>query len=418
MKFRLILASLIIAIITVSCIAGYLAYLLMAPKPPVKPIKIGHLADLTGPLAPYGYSHELVLSAAIRKINAEGGIAGRPVELYTEDTETKVPIGVMRLRKLIEYYGVDFVIGSQHSGINIATNPIAKELKTIIFQVGEATETTEKEGNRYVFRINNNVRQQILAGIEFACTRIAKKWVTIVADYAWGWSNEEEFKKFAPTYGAEVLASIRAPLGTKDFLPYLAKIPKEAEGVFYAFFFAEYIALVRDLYAVRPDLKHFAPICAPEGIDVAELGPHVEGAYYLTWFPRSVIEYDSPYIRELRKDVGIDDWGKEIGTGKTLTLSHSWVLWEVMFVLKKAIEETGWKDKADNPKLIKYLEGLELKESYWFPQGDKFIRAEDHQAFMRHFIVKVEKGKFKLIEIVPIEKAIYPPEVDYTKEPF
>lgn len=128
--FRSVIIALGMAVIVLASIAGYLAYLLILPKPQVEPIKIGHLADLTGPLAPYGYSNELVLRAAIGKINAEGGIAGRPVELYTEDTESKVPTGVMKYRKLIEHYGVHFVIGSQHSGINIATNPIAKELKT------------------------------------------------------------------------------------------------------------------------------------------------------------------------------------------------------------------------------------------------------------------------------------------------
>lgn len=268
-----------------------------------------------------------------------------------------------------------------------------------------------------MFRINNNVRQQVMAGIEYA-SKIAKKWVTIVADYAWGWSNEEEFCKYAPEYGMGVLAKIRVPLGTKDFMPYLAKIPKGAEGVFYAFFFAEYLALVRDLKAVRPDLKHYAPICAPEGIDTAEIADLIEGAHYLAWFPRTVKEFDTPYIRALRREVGIDDWGKEVGTGRMLTLSHSWSLWEAMFVIKKAIEATGWKDKGDNPKLIEYLEGLELKESEWFPQGDKFIRAQDHQAFIRHMIVRVVGGKFELVEMVPIEKSIYPPEVDFTKEPF
>jgi len=411
-------ATLIIAVIVVASVAGYFAYLVTRPTPPTKPIKIGHLADLTGPLAVYGYSNDKVLSAAIRKINAEGGIAGRPVELYTEDTETKVATAVMRMRKLIEYYGVDFVIGSQHSGINIATNPIAKELKTVTFQVGEAYETTAEKGNRYIFRINNNVREQILAGIEYAINNIAKKWVTIVVDYSWGWSNEEEFLRYAPKYGGEVLKTIRVPLGTKDFMPYLALIPAEAEAVFFAFFFADFLSFIRDLHAVRPDLKLYSPICAPEGINTEELGELYEGAYVLSWFPRYLSEYDTPYNREFRKLAGIDEKGREVGTGTVLTISHSWSVWEAMFALKRAIEVSGWKSKEDNPALIKALEGMKLKESIEFPQGDKFIRAEDHQAFMQHFIERVVNGTLKKVATIPMEKAIYPPEVDYTKESF
>ena len=42
------------------------------------PIKIGVVADKTGGLAAYGYSHEKTIKAAAARINKAGGIAGRP----------------------------------------------------------------------------------------------------------------------------------------------------------------------------------------------------------------------------------------------------------------------------------------------------------------------------------------------------
>ena len=42
-------------------------------------------------------------------------------------------------------------------------------------------------------------------------------------------------------------------------------------------------------------------------------------------------------------------------------------------------------------KLIAALEGLEMKEGADFPQGDKTLRKEDHQAFMREFIFEVQR---------------------------
>ena len=41
-------------------------------------------------------------------------------------------------------------------------------------------------------------------------------------------------------------------------------------------------------------------------------------------------------------------------------------------------------------KLIEALEGLEMKEGDDFPQGDKTLRKEDHQAFLRQFIFEIE----------------------------
>ena len=54
-----------------------------------------------------------------------------------------------------------------------------------------------------------------------------------------------------------------------------------------------------------------------------------------------------------------------------------------------------------------------MKESDDFPQGDKILRREDHQAFVREFIFEVRGGKHKIMEIVPKEKTIVPPACEF-----
>jgi len=36
---------------------------------------------------------------------------------------------------------------------------------------------------------------------KFAAEKIGKKWVTVVVNYAWGWSNEKEFIQFIKEAG-------------------------------------------------------------------------------------------------------------------------------------------------------------------------------------------------------------------------
>ena len=60
-------------------------------------------------------------------------------------------------------------------------------------------------------------------------------------------------------------------------------------------------------------------------------------------------------------------------------------------------------------KLIEALEGLHVKAGPDFPQGDKTIRKEDHQAFLQEFIFEVKGGTYKLMETVPGEKQLFPP---------
>jgi hypothetical protein len=49
-----------------------------------------------------------------------------------------------------------------------------------------------------------------------------------------------------------------------------------------------------------------------------------------------------------------------------------------------------------------------MKESEDFPQGDKLLRKEDHQAFLREFVFEVRGGQYKILDTIPKEKTIVP----------
>ena len=80
------------------------------------------------------------------------------------DTETNPPTGARKFRALVQRHKADFVLGSVHSGIDLATAPIAKELKTVYIPNGMAAEMTGKKGNRYPFRVGSDTYSQAAAG--------------------------------------------------------------------------------------------------------------------------------------------------------------------------------------------------------------------------------------------------------------
>src|SRR5439155_8145386 len=82
---------------------------------------------------------------------------------------------------------------------------------------------------------------------------------------------------------------------------------------------------------------------------------------------------------------------------------------EAMNTLKIGMQKAGFRGREDTPKLIEALEGLELKEGDDFPQGDKTLRKEDHQAFLREFIFEIKGGKHRIVSVVPKEKTMFPP---------
>src|SRR6202158_4328572 len=80
------------------------------------PIVIGHHCDLTGVISSWGFWHDKCARAAVEVINKGGGIAGRKVELVTEDTESDPASGARKLRNLIQRRHAEFMVGSVYCG--------------------------------------------------------------------------------------------------------------------------------------------------------------------------------------------------------------------------------------------------------------------------------------------------------------
>jgi branched-chain amino acid transport system substrate-binding protein len=381
-----------------------------------EPIIIGLTSDSTGFLASYGRDFEKAAKGAVDYANTLGGIGGRPVKLVIEDTASDPATGIRKFRRLVELERCDFVLGSVHSGVCIGIAPVAKELKTPYFPSGMATEITAEKGNRYIFRIITHVRQQVQAAHKFAMDNISKEWFICNTDYAWGWSHRDWFKKLVEEAGGKVTGIQNIPVGTKDFMPYLAKIPGDTKAVYFATLGADTLGFIRQIQEIGYKGKKFSVVCNYDGVDIGKLGAAVEGDWTLEYLPRTLADFDTPHHRMLRRYAHIDDYGFEIGGTAVCTGSHYWAKWEEVFLIKAGVEKSGWKNKKDTPKFIEALEGLSLKEGHWFPQGDKVIRAEDHQAFPQMWLSRIEGGKLRTKFKIPPERSTYPPPVDYRKE--
>jgi hypothetical protein len=112
-------------------------------------------------------------------------------------------------------------------------------------------------------------------------------------------------------------------------------------------------------------------------------------------------------LRELEHGPRFLVWALRRITDQIETLRRPGVE-EAINALRIGMQKAGFRGKEDTQKLIEALEGLEMKESDDFPQGDKLLRKEDHQAFLREFIFEIQGGKYKILETVPKEKTIVP----------
>ena len=394
---------------------------------PAQPIIIGHQADLSGGISSWGYWLDKAAKAAVDQVNKEGGIDGRQVKYVVEDTETDPSTGRRKLQKLIQQHKADFVLGSTHSGVMMASLPLALELETPYFPVAMASEATGPEANRFVFRINSHVREQVQASADWVVNGeggpLAKKWTIVVADYAWGISHEEWFGKGVEAAGGEIVKRIRVPQGTKDFVPYVSKIPADTEAVYFIFFGADSLGFIQQLHESGYSGEKYSVVCTMEAIDIASLGAAAEGMWVLEYLPREMNQeklpkelrdsFENRFHVGFRETIAVDDDGKEIGNpDRVVACSHCWATFQLVHMLKDAIEESGWKSRKDNNKLITSLEGRKLGQSMDYPQGENEIRAEDHQGFHQHWMSKVVDGKLSVKFRIDKDKVTYAPSVD------
>ena len=91
-------ATLAVAVLMVHLAAALPAQ--AAEAPAGKPIRIGLIAELSGPLGFYGLQTSNAAAVVVKQINSQGGLLGRPVELIVRDSQTTVSEAVRQARDL------------------------------------------------------------------------------------------------------------------------------------------------------------------------------------------------------------------------------------------------------------------------------------------------------------------------------
>lgn len=193
-------------------------------------IKIGLLAPLTGPAAADGLSVQNSVKLAVEKVNAEGGVLGKKVELITYDDRADAKEAVALARKLIEQDKIIAMVGGSYSTPSRAMAPIFQEEKIPAVYAYAVHPDVTKAGN---FNFRNGFLGMV-EGKAAAYTAVkllkAKRVALLISDNDFGRTLAEGFKMYIDKYakGAATITSVQAyPMQEKDFKAYLSKIKDE-----------------------------------------------------------------------------------------------------------------------------------------------------------------------------------------------
>ncbi|HYE90553.1 MAG TPA: ABC transporter substrate-binding protein, partial [Terriglobales bacterium] len=244
----------------------------------------------------------------------------------------------------------------------------------------------------------------------------AKKWHIVYLDYAWGQSTRDAFSEQIKKNGGTVQGATGIPLGTADMTAFISKITGDFDGIFAIMFGANAVTFTNQAYdlGLFRKAKYAGDGAVAESTHLQALGQKVEGFVGINrYIPVFAKPLDTPHHKKFFDESKV--LLKQMDPSGPDPDRYVQSNFEAMNFLKLGIQKSGFKGREESMKLIEALEGMEVKEGDDFPQGDKVLRKEDHQAMLRQFIFDIKDGKHRLLETVGRDKVTVPPACTFPK---
>jgi len=396
--------------------AGALGATMLIPAPwgaafgQAKPYKVGSMQPLSGTAAAGGKTALVGVQMAIDRINKMGGINGRPIELIVADYESKPDVGRRKAEKLVVEDLIDAQVGGYLSNVCLACMPVYEEHKIVnMISVCLDTTITTSKCSRYSFRPFDYAPGQAVAFAPYLVNKMGKKWHVVYLDYAWGQSTRDAYVDEIKKNGGDVTGTTGIPLGTADMTAFISKISGDFDGIFAIMFGANAVTFINQAYdlGLTKKYKLAGDGAMVESTHIPALGIKAEGFVGINrYLPVMDPPLNTPHHKKFFDDAVARL--KQIDPTGPLPDRYTQSNYEAMNALKIGMEKSGYKGREDTMKLIEALEGLEMKEGDDFAQGDKVLRKEDHQAFLREFIFDIKDGKHRILDVIAKEKTIVP----------
>lgn len=340
-----------------------------------EPVQIGIVTSQSGGFTAQGEDSLRGMQFAIEEANAAGGVAGRPVKFQVGDDES-TPDGGRRVAEKFARGGYNLLVGPIPSSITLA---LAQNLQRwdalYVSTLSKSDRITGDSCNARMFQANHSDAMD-LAIVEPWLKANAKetRFAVLASDYVWGRDSSESFAKSAAKLGKKVDLTLYAPMGTKDFAPYIAQLKSSgAEAI--------WVALVgRDLIAFAKQAAEFGLTSSKRIIGHSYIMNFVvkatDNATDGVW---GTMNY-GPEIDTARNKAFVAAWRKKFNRdpNENEVAGYSGVL-----MILQGVQKANSVKPVD---IAKALSGATI-ETVWGPAK---VRAEDHQLVKPNYIGRVK----------------------------
>lgn len=313
-------------------------------------IKIGVNLELSGAVSAYGIQERDGIELAVDKINDEGGILGKQIELVVKDNKSETAEAVSVTASLTNNDKVVAIIGPATSGAAKATIPnLTKAKVPAITPSGTNDEITVVNGTvqEYIFRTSyqDSFQGSLLA--KYASDNMGKTKGVIIGD------NSSDYgkgltKAFEDEFKGDVVEKEYFVEGDKDFKAILTKIKdKDFDFIYIPGYYTEAGLIIKQ--AREMGIKQ--PILGADGFSDSKLvdvagAENVNDVFYTSHFSENAPANDT--VADFVADFKAKNKDKSPSSFNALA-------YDSVFMLKTAIENAG---EADSEKIKDELANL------------------------------------------------------------
>ncbi|HYK43155.1 MAG TPA: ABC transporter substrate-binding protein [Thermoanaerobaculia bacterium] len=352
-------------------------------------ILVGEYGSLTGGIATFGISTRDGSQQAFDEINAGGGILGKKIRLMVEDDQSKPEEVGTIVTKLINQGHVTSMLGHVASSYSLAAAPICQANKIPMITPSSTNPRVTQIGD-YIFRVcfMDNFQGAVMA--KFAWDTLKAKRVAILVDIRNDYSVglQGVFRDQFKSRGGQIVAEQSFSQGDSDFHAQLTQIKSTNPDAIYV---PGYYTEVGTIAHQAKELGLNAPLLGGDGWDSPKLweigGTALNGCYFSDHYST---DDPSPIVQKF-----VTDYKKRYNNQLPDALAA--LAYDAAKILADAMTRAG--SSTDTAKV---RDAIAATKDYQGVTG-KITIGPDRNAVKPAVVLKVENGKYVLVETIPPE---------------
>jgi branched-chain amino acid transport system substrate-binding protein len=352
-----------------------------------EPFRFGALMPTTGPEAGYGQDFVKTYEMAIKDINDNGGVAGRPLEMIVLDTQAKPELAINAANKLIDVDKIGVIITAWSSVVK-AVAPIANRTTTLELNMGANSPDIANLGE-YVYTVFPLAEVDVTALAKYTKDKLGKSRAAVLyINNDTGIGGAKIYRDVFIAAGGQVVAFEAYDPKATDFTGVLLKTRVGTPDVVHIHGLSELpqvIAQMRQLGMLQQVTSYSAGY-NPKLL--AQLGSAAEGLIVTSLAPTASTNPNVAKLLDLWKQVGRAPNG----------LPYLQYAWDSTIV---AAQLFAWVGQNKLPITGENLrKALLTIRTFDLPMTGKLVITDDHRVNKPVYLYVVKNGQFSLLDTV------------------